>query len=288
MAITQYSEIQTAVENWLATTAYTARTNEFIAAGEQRINLSVRLRAMEAHLDIVLRAAIAITAANLGGTANAITATSGSSLTVLLLGHRFTFTAEATNTGATTFNVDSLGATNVQKYTAGSVVALEANDIVNGLDYEIVYDGTRYLLCPRAGYPLPSRYVALRRLFLDGDPRRKPEFIAPEEFWDRYKKSGVGPPSIFTVEGDYLIFSPSFDTTYSGKLLYYRAFAAMSAAADTNWLVTNAGMLYVYAALVEATPFIGANDQAAVWATQYDSLLAVSYTHLTLPTTPYV
>jgi len=273
MAITQRSEIITALENWLATTGYSARSAEFFAAAEQKLNLQLRLRAMEAHVDLVLRGAIAITAANLGGTANAITATSGSSLTALLLGHRFSFTAEATNTGATTFNVDSIGATTVSKFIGGAIAALEANDIVNGLAYEVVYDGTRFLLCPAGGYPLPSRFVAARRVFIDGNPVKELHAFTPHDYWARFMTAQTGKPAGYTIEGDYIIFGPVPDTLYAAKMLYWRTFAAMTADADTNWLVTNAGMLYVYAALIEATPFIGADDRAATWAAHYESLL---------------
>ena len=273
MAITQRSEIITAIENWLATTTYSGRSAEFLAACEQKVNRQLRIRPMESHVDLVLRAAIAITAANLGGTANAITATSGSSLTALLLGHRFTFTAEATNTAATTFNVDSIADTTVSKYIGGAISALEANDIVLGLDYEVVYDGTRFLLCPRGGYPLPSRYAALRRCYIDGNPAKELEFFSPPDFWLRWMSSNTGKPTGYTIEGDYIVFGPAPDTLYAAKLHYWRTFAALSADGDTNWLVSNAGMIYVYGSLVEAAPYIGADERAVSWAAHYESLI---------------
>lgn len=279
MAITQYSEITTAVENWLATTAYSGRSAEFIAMAEDRIADEVRCRAMESHVDLVVRGATAITAANLAGTANAITATSGLSLTALLIGHRFGFTAEATNTGATTFNVDSLGATNVRKYIGGIISDLEANDIVNGLAYEIVYDGTRYLLCPRGGYPLPSRYISSRRLLLEGQDEPALDFLPSVDFWREYASNTSGPPKAFTVEGDYIVWGPPSDGLYAGKFLYYRRFVAMSANADTNWLVQNRRAVYVYGALLEAAPFLGNDPRILTWSTLYDD--AVEKVNLT-------
>ncbi len=51
MAITTYSELQTAVANWLdrgGDAAFTARVPEFIALGESRLNRLLRLRVMQA------------------------------------------------------------------------------------------------------------------------------------------------------------------------------------------------------------------------------------------------
>lgn len=78
-----------------------------------------------------------------GGSANAQTLTTDStwvalSETTMLLG----FTAGFTNTGATTLNVDALGAQDVKKYTVAGLAALEAGDITAGGKYLVVYEAT--------------------------------------------------------------------------------------------------------------------------------------------------
>jgi len=57
-------------------------------------------------------------------------------------GQRFVFKAAATNTGAATLNVDSLGAKTIKKISGGSLVDVEAGDIVSGGVYTCMYDGT--------------------------------------------------------------------------------------------------------------------------------------------------
>ena len=47
MAITTYTELQTAIENWLAHTLFTARVPEFIALFEATANRKLRVRQME-------------------------------------------------------------------------------------------------------------------------------------------------------------------------------------------------------------------------------------------------
>lgn len=80
------------------------------------------------------------------GSANAISLTlpysPGSYTTGLLV----RFKANATNTGATTINVNSLGVKNLYKYAAGTLGNIVAGDIVSGGIYEAIYDGTQFQL----------------------------------------------------------------------------------------------------------------------------------------------
>jgi hypothetical protein len=57
-------------------------------------------------------------------------------------GQMFWFVASGTNTGATTLNIDSLGAKNITRGTA----ALAAGDIISGAVALVVYDGTQFQL----------------------------------------------------------------------------------------------------------------------------------------------
>ena len=63
-------------------------------------------------------------------------------VTAYVTGQMFWFVASGTNTGATTLNIDSLGAKNITRGTA----ALAAGDIVNGAVALVVYDGTQFQL----------------------------------------------------------------------------------------------------------------------------------------------
>lgn len=81
-----------------------------------------------------------------GGTANAITVTLSPALTSYATPTRIIFKATATNTTATTINVNGLGAKNLYKFTAGTLGAIVAGDIVNGGIYEVIYDGTQFQL----------------------------------------------------------------------------------------------------------------------------------------------
>lgn len=117
---------------------------------------------------------------------------------------------------------------------------------------------------------LPTGFVGARRLYIDGSPKKRMQFLPPEEFWIRNLATQSGAPEFFTYEGDDLVVGPSPDTGYTGKLLYWQKFTVFSDDSDTNWLLTNARGLYLYGALLEAGPFLGDDARLATWASLWD------------------
>lgn len=80
---------------------------------------------------------------------NTITLAASRTMTAYAQGDMYTFKAGGTNTGATTLNVDSLGAKDVQF----NGVACVGGEIVSGLMYTVVYDGTQFQLMNASSYP---------------------------------------------------------------------------------------------------------------------------------------
>jgi hypothetical protein len=119
---------------------------------------------------------------------------------------------------------------------------------------------------------LPTGYLEGRRFYIDADPIIKLDYQAPADFWTAAVTTS-GKPSKYTVEGENLVFGPLVpDSTYAGKLLYYKKFTALSADADTNWLIANAPQIYVYGALLEAAPFIRNDSRLPMWHGLYKSI----------------
>ena len=85
-----------------------------------------------------------------GGTANAITLTSGDSLSAYANGQRFFFSANSNNTGAVTVNVDGIAAVSVQRSSGtGSSQTLTGGEIAADDPYTVIYgsdDNAFYLL----------------------------------------------------------------------------------------------------------------------------------------------
>jgi hypothetical protein len=83
-----------------------------------------------------------------GGTANALTAVAPNTISAYTSGQSFEFVAASANTGATTINIDGVGAVAITKQGA---LPLEQNDINAGAVVRITYDGTQWQLASGVG-----------------------------------------------------------------------------------------------------------------------------------------
>lgn len=81
-----------------------------------------------------------------GGSANALTLTVYPVPPGYAQPMNLRFRATSTNTGATTIDVNGLGAKNIYKWSSGSLVALSGGDLRSGGIYEISYDGVQFQL----------------------------------------------------------------------------------------------------------------------------------------------
>lgn len=87
-----------------------------------------------------------------GGSANAQTITLSPVISSYTTGLRVQFKAGFTNTSIATLNIDGVGATNIRKGNGN--VLLAPGDITAGGIYEVVYDGTQFILEDTASFTL--------------------------------------------------------------------------------------------------------------------------------------
>lgn len=87
----------------------------------------------------------AFTAATSAGT-NTVTMTLPEAPAAYAARQRFSFIAGGTNTGAATLNVNALGAVGIRKNVGGTLTTLAAGDLTSGRPYEVMHDGTYFVL----------------------------------------------------------------------------------------------------------------------------------------------
>lgn len=95
---------------------------------------------------------------------------------------KFGFIAANNNTGAATFNANSVGAVTIKKASDGALADLEADDIVQGAYYEVTHNGTYFILAggtggggglkPKATATLTGTSVAMTGIFTPGNNYR--------------------------------------------------------------------------------------------------------------------
>jgi hypothetical protein len=123
-------------------------------------------------------------------------------------------------------------------------------------------------------FAVPADWLENIRFQLDTNPITPLVFVTPEQMLeDSQIYSTGGQPMFYTMVGGQFQVLPSPDGTYTGELTYYGKIPALSDAAPTNWLLTEAPDIYLYATLVQSAPYLKEDERVSVWAGFYQTLI---------------
>ncbi len=115
---------------------------------------------------------------------------------------------------------------------------------------------TTTLDCSNRSTALPDRFLSLRSLSKQHDYDRRLEYMTPEKIREGNGWNDTDGPTAYTIEGDNLILAPAPTTTITLDIVYLRAYAALSADTDTNWVMTNAYDVYLWGTLMQAAIYL--------------------------------
>ena len=114
----------------------------------------------------------------------------------------------------------------------------------------------------------PTRFLEPIRLkATSGDVSWSLVYMAPERFSEAANSASL--PTVYTYLNNSIQTAGTGAADYT--IDYYQSFAALSADADTNWLLTNSPNIYLYAALIESAPFLGDDPKLNLWASMLNS-----------------
>ena len=99
---------------------------------------------------------------------------------------------------------------------------------------------------------LPTDFAEMRNFQLNTDPVTSLALMSPEHIDAIYAGSQTGKPRVYAIVNDEIQVRPTPDASYTAEMAYWARFAALSDAATTNWLITNAPDVYLWGALAEA------------------------------------
>jgi hypothetical protein len=128
---------------------------------------------------------------------------------------------------------------------------------------------------------LPSDFQTMRRIRLSGlvgKPRLN--FMTQTQMEDyRYSIDNVsGRPVYFAIVGDEIELAPTPNEDFEIEMVY-RANIPSLAANSTNWLLTFAPDLYLYATLLESTPYMKEDERIGVWGSAMATVLEQVNSH---------
>lgn len=114
-----------------------------------------------------------------------------------------------------------------------------------------------------AAVALPADFLGARNIYLEASPVITPDLVSPQQLFKEFPMTSITDrPRVAAIEGTNIRFGPTPDAVYTGRLLYYALPALPTEADDTNWLMTNAPMVYLKAMQIEAWEWIGEPDLA--------------------------
>lgn len=123
------------------------------------------------------------------------------------------------------------------------------------------------------GTYLPTDFLEFENVSLLASPERQLTYATVEQLDSVYPNNGQSAePSLYTIEGDQLLFGPTPDGVYQISVLYYSRFTSLSTIA-TNWLLTNHPTAYLYAALMQACIYIKDKSGAAEYKALYEEVV---------------
>lgn len=111
-------------------------------------------------------------------------------------------------------------------------------------------------------------FLEFKRLYWSYSPDYRLDYVSPREF-HAMDDRGLSLPNRVTIEGGQVLVRPAGTGTL--KTVYWRRYAPLLLATDTNWLLTNAPAVYLQAALVEAWGYIRNPDAMQMALAAYKS-----------------
>ena len=103
---------------------------------------------------------------------------------------------------------------------------------------------------------LPDRLLSIRALTKQHDYDRRLEYMTPEKIREDTAWNDTDGPTVYSIEGDNLILAPAPTSALVLDIVYIQGYAALSADTDTNWVMTNAYDIYLYAVLKQGAIYL--------------------------------
>jgi hypothetical protein len=252
MSLQSYTDLTAALGNWLQRSDLAALLPNFVQLFEACANRRLRVRQQEVTVMLTPQAVVAVTGA----------AASPAGLVRLALA-----STAALSSGDQVAVAGVVGTLEANGLFPIAVVDATHIDLIGSLFVNAYAGGGT--LTDTGNVPLPSDYLAWRRVTWMGNPLRELSYVHPSTLTSHYPDVPIDLPSEFTIEGGTLRVMPQDPTPLT--LLYYQQIPSL-AANSTNWLMSQHPDLYLFGALTEAQAYTVNAETAALWKARRDEL----------------
>ena len=100
------------------------------------------------------------------------------------------------------------------------------------------------------------------------------DYLSQTQLIDTHGAASAGTPQAYTVEGKKLHFLPSPSASFTIEMVYFSTIPRLSTSQTTNDVLTNFPNLYLYATLLQASPYLGDDPRIGTWADLYQAAVS--------------
>jgi len=129
---------------------------------------------------------------------------------------------------------------------------------------------TLYLIDGLATVQLPTGFVEARSVLLHGAQDSVLEYRTPTQLNTDHLNDTSGTPKAYTIIGSNFHFAPAPSGDVTATITMYAKVDPLSDTTTTNPILDDAPDLYLYGALMEASPFLGDDDRTMIWVQLFD------------------
>jgi hypothetical protein len=117
---------------------------------------------------------------------------------------------------------------------------------------------------------LPTDFLEVRDLYIQGNPRMPVTYLSPSAFTRDARADESGKPFYYTVLAQEFVFAPVPDGTRTLEILYYAKPTVLSDSNASNVFLANYPDALLYGALAEAEPYLINDARLQTWISLYD------------------
>lgn len=125
------------------------------------------------------------------------------------------------------------------------------------------------------GIALPADFYSLESWAHAGPTYFGPISTVGDDQIERLKLrvGETGAPRYVALLDGKARFAPAPDQTYTTEMTYWRTFERLGSGRLTNWLLQEAPHVYLYASLIQATPYLKDDERLPVWEAKLEAAL---------------
>lgn len=121
---------------------------------------------------------------------------------------------------------------------------------------------------------LPLDFNAVRSVYTTGKEGYRLDFLPMDNLRrDKRALPDTSDPCSFTIIGNELELVPAPGDTGELEIVYYQKVPKLSSESPTNWLIDSNPDIYLYATLLQVSPYLDKDQRIPTWRQFYETAL---------------